>query len=101
MHPVPIYFHPLSMNARARIRQPIKNVTYVNEWLFVLFTIQVISNINKIIYFSAVIFLRDGDLTERDAVRLGGAVRYGVRFKLDGTGRSAVQVFLRGTVPVP
>ncbi len=32
---------------------------------------------------------------------LGGAVRYGVRFELDGTGRSAVQVLLRGTVPDP
>ena len=32
---------------------------------------------------------------------LGGAVRYGVRFELDGTGRSAVLVFLRGTVPDP
>ena len=31
MHPAPIYFHPLSMYARARIRQPIKNVTDVNE----------------------------------------------------------------------
>ena len=32
---------------------------------------------------------------------LGGAVRYGVRFELDGTGRSAVQVFWRCTVSDP
>ena len=39
----------------------------------------------------------------RDGVEcgLGGAVRYGVRFELYGTGGSAVQVFLRGTVPDP
>ena len=46
-------------------------------------------------------------MTEREFLRngteygLGGAVRYGVRFELYGTGRSAVQVFLRGTVPDP
>ena len=33
------------------------------------------------------------------AYGLGGAVRYGVRFELYGTGRSAVQVFLSGTDP--
>ena len=53
-------FQPLRMNARARIRQPIKNVTHVNERLFVLFIIQVISVINKIIYFSAQIVAERG-----------------------------------------
>ena len=69
MRAVPVYFHPLSMNARARIRQPIKNVAYVNEWLFVIFIIQVISDINKIIYFSAKIFAgRNFDGTVRSTV---------------------------------
>ena len=43
----------------------------------------------KKLYIFQLKFLLDGNLTERD----------GVRFELDGTGRSAVQVFLRGTVP--
>ena len=61
--------------------------------VFVLFIIEVISDINKIIYFSANIFEgRKFYGTER-STGLGGAVRYGVRFELDGTERSAVQVF--------
>ena len=86
MHPVYIYDHPPSMNARARITQSTKNVAYINEWLFVHFTIQVIININKIIYFSAQI-LRDGNLTER----------YGVRFRWSGTARSTVWAWRYGT----
>ena len=80
MHPVPISLYPQRMNARERISQPIKNVAYVNEWLFVLFTVQVISDFNKIIYFCSSNFLRDGNLTERD----------GVRFRWSGTVRSTV-----------
>ena len=69
MHPVSIYDHPPSMNARGRISQPIKNVIYVNEWLFILFTSQVIYVIIKIIYFSVKVFAgREIDGTVRSTV---------------------------------
>ena len=80
MHPVSIYDHPPSMNARPRISQPIINVIYVNEWLFVLFTSQVISNISKIIYFSAQIFAgREFDGTGRSTVYVE---RYGTEYAI-------------------
>ena len=89
MHPVPIYFHPLSMNARAASSNQIKNVTYVNEWLFVLCIIQVISGINKIIYFSAKIFEgRKFDGTERSTVYVE---RYGTEYGLSLTVRDGVR----------
>ena len=46
MHTVPIYIYPQSMNSRTRISYPIKNVTYVIEWIFVTF--HAIHYINKI-----------------------------------------------------
>ena len=86
MHPVSIYDHPLNMNARARISQPIKNVIYVNDRLFAFFTSQVICNISKGYNFQLK-FLQDGNLTERD----------GVRFRWSGTVRSAVWAWRYGT----
>ena len=66
-----------------RIGEPIKNVTYVSEWLFVTF-----HHLRYLFKFHWSRILRNG--TEYG---LGGAVRYGVRFELYGTGRSVAVIF--------
>ena len=89
MHAVSIHDHPANMNARARISQPIKNDIYVNEWLFVLFTSQVISNISKIIYFSAQIFAGwEFNGTVQSTVYVE---QYGTEYGLSFTERDGVQ----------